>query len=468
MNGQRSLETPSRSRMRSRDEAGPSQTRSRSGPRQSRMRELDRDRERVQRLERELQREREILLQRERSSRQMSTERPRDGTRRCRGDNERREGIDHGRRTSHARSRSPSFSCKDVAKIIQSLKHGLQSQPLPQNGPSVNKNIDNKNILPNFDPSVKNQRIDMWLRKVNECATVYGWVDRTTIHFALQKLQGLAKTWFESLDTILYTWQKWQDKLINAFPHELNYGQCLEDMLKRKSKFNEPVETYYYEKLSLLNLCDISGKRAVDCIIHGISDRTMRSSALALRCTHPEQLLQFLMSNKDSMNMHQTILFKNRNMTEHANNSSGSVSKVFSRKDSYHGVFCFNCKERGHPYLNCPKPLLKCNRCNKIGHKTENCFTEVGDSTANKGTVQKTMSISNANPNAKFTKEVDINGVVLEAFVDFGSEVTLVKKSIAHKIGKVRDDGTTVIKGFGNVLNNRILRCIKTVPVCDL
>lgn len=88
---------------------------------------------------------------------------------------------------------------------------------------------------------------------------------------------------------------------MNAFPCEQNYGQTLEDMLKRKSRFNEPIDVYYYEKLALINHCGIVGKRAVDCVIHGlISDRALRSGALALRCNHPDQLLQFLISNKNN------------------------------------------------------------------------------------------------------------------------------------------------------------------------
>ncbi|XP_037873388.1 uncharacterized protein LOC119629946 [Bombyx mori] len=372
--GTHHLMTPSRSRKGSRGEAGPnrSRTRSRSSRTCSRARELELYQERIQRLEQELQQEREMVRRRERSTRRPSAERPlatslRAATEVRRSDDARHAKVNHERRATHIRSRSPSFSTNDVVKIIQSIKHGPESQTLPQNTPMINKNIDHKNILPNFDPSVKNQRIDVWLKKVNECASVYGWDDRTTIHFSLQKLQGLAKLWFESLDTILYTWQEWQDKLINAFPHELNYGQCLEDMLRRKSKLNEPIEQYYYEKLSLLNLCGISGKRAVDCIIHGISDRTMKSSALALRCSLPENLLQFLMS----WDTDQLI-----NDQSHLRNKNASDTESNSKKNSGQGIYCFNCKQQGHPYLQCPKPLDKCNKCGKIGHKTETCFNQ--------------------------------------------------------------------------------------------
>lgn len=90
--------------------------------------------------------------------------------------------------------------------------------------------------------------------------------------------------------------------MLNAFPCEQNYGQTLEDMIKRKSRYNESIEVYYYEKLSLVNQCDIVGTRAVECIIHGITDKILKSGALALRCTHPDQILEYLISSNRDYN----------------------------------------------------------------------------------------------------------------------------------------------------------------------
>lgn len=45
---------------------------------------------------------------------------------------------------------------------------------------------------------------------------------------------------------------------------------------------------------------------------------------------------------------------------------------------------------------------------------------------------------------------VEINGVPTEAFVDFGSEVTLIKESLARSLELVHDSTSTIMKGFGN------------------
>lgn len=368
-----------------------------------------------------------------------------------------RDDLRHGERrpeprvdAGEQRSRSPSISNK-IVELLKCLKDGFTSQST-RDAPHSQK-IDFKNILPNFDPSSKTQRIDVWLKKVNECASVYGWDDKTTTHFAMQKLQGLAKTWYEGLNSILFTWKEWEEKLVNAFPFEQNYGQALEEMLRRKSRFSEPIEVYYYEKLTLLNRCDILGKRAVDCIIHGLSDRTLRSGALALRCSNPDLLLQYLVSNKDSnQSVVDRALFKTKN-TDTVNTNHSSKPKVGFRQPS---AGCYNCKESGHSFLYCPKPLLKCSKCSKIGHTLDNCFVRSNEQNDKSASAQKTMCIDSGmkqdslSPNSKFIKEVTVNGVDFMAFVDFGSDVTLIKESIVRSLGLSHNKVSSALKGFGN------------------
>lgn len=418
-------------------------------------REREWGRERVELLERELQRERERLRtseQHQRTSSRQASE-MREGSRDRRDLRHRASHPEPRVDAGEQRSRSPSLSRKDFVDILKSLKDGFSSQPTQSALPS--QKIDFKNILPSFDPSLKTQRIDVWLKKVNECASVYGWDDKTTTHFAMQKLQGLAKTWYEGLNSILFTWKEWEEKLLSAFPFEQNYGQALEEMLRRKSRFNEAIEVYYYEKLTLINRCDIEGKRAVDCIIHGISDRTLRSGALALRCTHPDLLLQYLVSNKES---NQSIVdrtpFKTRNSDPVAN---PSLKPKMGFKQPSAG--CYNCKEKGHSFLYCPKPLLKCSKCSKIGHTSDSCFVKTSDSTTSKQreqSLQKTMCIDSdskqggLSPNSKFLKKVKVNGVAFEAFVDFGSDVTLIKESVARSLNLAHNGVSSAMKGFGN------------------
>lgn len=47
-------------------------------------------------------------------------------------------------------------------------------------------------------------------------------------------------------------------------------------------------------------------------------------------------------------------------------------------------------------------------------------------------------------------KEIRVNNSELQAFVDFGSDVTLIKESVVKELGLTHDNIPTLMKGFGN------------------
>lgn len=309
----------------------------------------------------------------------------------------------------------------------------------------VNSNI---NVIPVFNPSLSGHRIDLWLNKVKQCSTIYGWDDRQIIHFALQKLAGNAKTWFDSLPTMMFTWKEWEEKILLAFPHEHNYGKLLDDLLKLKYKIGDSIENYYYEKMSLLNQCKITGKNAVDCVVYGILDRTLRTTAQSLRCKEPEQLLEFLTSSKE------LFTFPSR-----SSDKSRSVEpNVFKTTQ-----ICFNCHERGHIAPNCSKPIIKCTKCQKIGHISDNCRSKQVSTQNNEGTVTKsTMVVYNDPVNTcnKYYKTALVNNVELRVFIDLGSEITILRCSetlqlqldlLPTHLQSIKCFGNTVVPTLGEV-----------------
>lgn len=120
-------------------------------------------------------------------------------------------------------------------------------------------------VIPEFDPSDNSQTIENWINKVNECAQIYSWNDRQICHYALPKLNGLAKKWYQGLPSVLYNWTEWIQKLKLAFPSNENYGDLLTTMLKLRCRLGQSLEHYYYDKIALINKCEITGKKAVGC-----------------------------------------------------------------------------------------------------------------------------------------------------------------------------------------------------------
>ncbi|XP_063634327.1 uncharacterized protein LOC134804964 [Cydia splendana] len=156
----------------------------------------------------------------------------------------------------------------------------------------------NTNVVPEFDPSSKEQTILTWLTKVKECAQIYGWEDKEIIHYSLPKPTGLAKTWYQGLSTLLFTWTEWKQKLIESFPYREDYAELLTEMLAKKVKYGESFEHYYYAKVNLLNRCKIYNKHAVDCLLNGIEDRTVKVSAQAAQFKEPEEVLKYFRTIK--------------------------------------------------------------------------------------------------------------------------------------------------------------------------
>lgn len=193
---------------------------------------------------------------------------------------------------------------------------------------------------------------------MEECAQLYKWGDDQIIHYALPKLSGVSRTWYQSLPSMSFSWTEWKYKLRESFPSTDDYAELLNEMLSKRVKFNESLELYFYEKINLLNRCDIKGKRAVDCLLYGIEDRSIRLGAKATKCEEPEQVLKYFQSIKQqSRELH----FKTRNNYDKRNNNNipNNISHNISRNTKPYertkSITCFNCNETGHYSYNCQK-----------------------------------------------------------------------------------------------------------------
>lgn len=362
---------------------------------------------------------------------------------------------------------SSRLSTKDVIKLLKDFKGDTR-----KSSPLGNTNLNN--VLSEFDPANRNQTIECWLRKVNECGIIYGWSETQVAHFALQKLVGLAKKWFESLPTVIFTWDEWQAKLRKAFPSEENYGRLLEEMLSRTSRPDESLREYFYDKLSLINRCEIMGRKAVDCIVYGINDRSIRNGAQTLNCSEPEDLLSFLSSQKPQPHVSNVNKTRERGIQKH-NTLSGNLG-FHSTNHTSSSIICYNCRGKGHPYFKCTKPLTKCKQCNRIGHDSDSCkldpllSKDFTSHSANHDTQKQTLKIDMTDKGVdKFMKDIIVNDCALKAYIDFGSECTLLRDTDAKYLKLLRNfDGVPVVRGFGQSSVTPLYKSHVTVKIDDI
>lgn len=224
-----------------------------------------------------------------------------------------------------------------------------------------------QNVIPEFDPQAKTQSIKDWLSKINETAAVYGWSEKQIIYYSIPRLAGLSKRWYDGLTTIKFSWDEWQRKLLKAFHCEDNYGDLLTEMLSRKSRRNETLEEYYYDKLRLINHCKIEDLKAVDCLIHGIYDNNIKMNAQGLCFNKPEDLLSYF--KKLNSNIRDSRTDRPPMVTRKPINFTPTPEETLKRQND----ICFNCKEKGHFWQKCPKDLMKCGKCRRVGHYSAKC-----------------------------------------------------------------------------------------------
>lgn len=367
-----------------------------------------------------------------------------------------RRSRSNTRRTSHKRQRrNPSQHNRHdesmLDKFIDAIgKHGRNS---------FNSAHD---VIPTFDPNIKSQSTRAWLKKVNQISAIYKWNEKQTIFHALSKLSGLAKRWYEGLSTVDLNWKEWQRKLMKNFPDDRNYAERLAEMLDRKSRRNETLEEYFYDKATLVSHCNIKGKDAVDCIIHGIYDHNIRLNAQGANFKSPNKLLRYMrsISHRNARETNPAKPMNPQKSYPTVTGRSTEHNKTRGPNNMNRTIRCFNCSELGHASPRCPKERQKCTKCNLLGHVADYCRRD-GDSwkrssnAANKpndnsSVVNKIQQneVGNAIPN-KYYKTIKLNGVDKSAFIDFGSQCTMIKESTFRQLNlNLELSQLPILKGF--------------------
>lgn len=341
-----------------------------------------------------------------------------------------------------------------ASNIVNELFKLLKGRPSERESFSSSMN----HVIPDFDPLIKEQTMRTWLDKVEECAEIYEWTDRQIIHYALPKLTGHAKLWYAALPSFKRTWPEWKQLLIDNFPSDENFADLLTEMLRRRARFGDSLELYYYNKINLLNRCKIFGRNAVDCIIHGVDDRGVRVGAQAVKFEKPEDVLRFFKTMRDNTDKREkrNVPYRIRTVDQ------PSTSKVPFQANNVQQMICFNCKQKGHPSFKCTKPLVKCSFCKLLGHTESDCrkknppYTEGKEKAVLKVLVQGSdlsADISDScNTINKYTLPIRVNGKTIMCLIDLGSETTLIRQSDALRLGlQWVNVAGPFLRGLGNI-----------------
>lgn len=345
---------------------------------------------------------------------------------------------------SSQRSYTPPVS-KKKSKIgrLENLVEKLIKHQVEQK-PESFRAYTKPESIPEFAPGNPNLSAAKWIEKIEQLGVLNHWSDETMIFHMQNRLKGLARRWFDNLPSYQLTWDDWKETLLRSFPEHQDFGTLLHKLVDRTKNPNESWEQYYFDKMELLNACDITGKRAISCIIDGIQDSTTQAGARAGRYETPDALYaEYLSALKPERTERTTILHKRPYPVMQRYGGGGPSQDKKSKLHTHTNVQrCYNCKERGHFSNKCTKPKIECTSCKRLGHLAKDCrrSTHVKNQI-----VQDTYSDCNGN----YYFDCWVNGKPLQAYVDTGCAAVLLKEDEAKSLNIIYDDSDLMITGYG-------------------
>ncbi|XP_074029681.1 uncharacterized protein isoform X2 [Leptinotarsa decemlineata] len=328
---------------------------------------------------------------------------------------------------------------------------------------SKTSNVENKSLIvradciPEFCPRKSDLSSKKWLDKIEQLAQINGWDDRLKILNMQSRLTGLAKSWWNSLDSYDHTWMEWKQIIEAAFPDHRDFPSTLRKM---STRIKSPIETwteYYFSKMELLRACEIQGKNAVAMIIDDITDLVIQNGAKAGRYCDPETLFSEYISSlapeeRLRCDVGETRLkkFSRSHREDHKStfveNKHKNASSQLKRNWK-----CFNCNQPGHFSKSCPRPRLECKFCKRLGHLENKC-------PRNQAQTSKQVMKCNVPTENKshYIMSCRINGLISQALIDTGCAVVTLRKKDAQRHGVSWEPCKVQINGYAGGVANAV------------
>ncbi|KAI5651408.1 hypothetical protein NE865_00652 [Phthorimaea operculella] len=337
---------------------------------------------------------------------------------------------------------------------------------------SVVRYMGRNDFIPVFDPQTSPVSVEHWIRNLEGIANMHGWDERTLICNCTSKLGGYAKSWYEHQVTFDMSWAEWKEKLVRAFPFTKNKLTQIREMVNRVRKPNEDPIEFYYTKLGIGMSCQLSDVIITEAIIGTLGNQLLEIGAKSAGCRDTNSLLQYLASINTS-----AAASKGQDKPDNQlKNERGPdrVARCFTCGKPGHRASrcrvskdnsnlhkdkgnqkCTFCGRPGHVEADCFKKKNKskhCSFCNIDGHTLDECRKRSRTGPQNR-LVRKVQTICYDASDKKYFKEVLVNGVSSNGYIDFGSTCNTMRQSFREMQNlELMPNDNTVIKGYGDGL----------------
>lgn len=281
---------------------------------------------------------------------------------------------------------------------------------------------------------------EKWERQVRFLRTAYQLDDNLTKILIGTRLKGRALDWFHSKsEYIMMTSDELLDELRGMFFQRPNKITLRRRFEARVWKRGETFHDYVHEKVIMANRISVDDDEILGYIIEGIPDMRLRDLARVQGFSTRDQMLQAFEEIRLEDRRHPTSTTTKsndgtgaeKNKSDKNAASDSSDRKVASADKWSVPKRCFNCGLKDHVSAKCPSKEkgTKCFECNEHGHIASNCPSK--PKTTNSCVVARPMG-------RKHPKDVLINDIQVQAIIDTGSDITIMRADEFVKIGSPR------------------------------
>ncbi|XP_046468075.1 uncharacterized protein [Neodiprion pinetum] len=305
------------------------------------------------------------------------------------------------------------------------------------------KTTEGKRSIPLFDPSQKSQTIEVWIQRVEELKKIHEWDDIAVSSFALENLRGVAKTWYDRLSTVDFSWTKWKEKLLEAFTDHTSLPDKLAVMLARTKTKNESMMRYFFGKAALVRACGFEGKDAADCIAQGIFDQALKN-AIKQNDFQTSEALRIFLSKTDTLMEKRVDTCAGRKDNDRGRQDSGGHNKWKPKRVPRNDE-----REKRGPSGSSGGPsnklaTMRCFRCNEVGHMSRQCPKVKEETVKN----VRSIGVEQKSGDMRLHDAI-LDGTLLRSYIDGGSECVTLKKSETDKMQLHLQPTDVVLRGYG-------------------
>lgn len=256
------------------------------------------------------------------------------------------------------------------------------------------------------------------------------------------RLKGKALEWLHSKPEFIgMSFDALIDELRLMFRRRRDKVTTRRTFEARVWKKDETFREYVHEKMIMGNRVPIGVDEMMDYIIDGIPDNMLRSLARTQRFAETDSLLEAFesitlrdchvagSSRPDRRGSKPVTSERDGEIGrgEREENTGGGRKKTISSVKK-----CFNCAVRDHISVNCPSRNLgsKCFECGEFEHIASKC--------PKKKDAPKSSCVVTHSSRKKYTKDVAIDGTKIEALINTGSDISLMRADEYIKMGSPR------------------------------